>query len=475
MRFQSSIRKKVSYGFYVCLGLIVLIALVNYFNLTVVDRKVAASMVVSELFDTTLEMRRFEKNYILYNTADDYAQNLLFTETAEDIINKNKEAFEGLAIEAYISALELAIRDYKSLMKRYFETDKTSDTVGAYVMEGKIRLKGREIVDKAERMSLTEREYIRSLIASSRKILIGSIFFLIIAGCAIGQYLSRMVVRPLEQIEGSMRKVAEGKFNILAVDSTDIEIISLYSAFRRMMSELELRQKSFILQSEKLISLGTMVSGVAHQLNNPLSNISTSCQILSEEIEEGDIGFKKELLGQIEEQVERAKGIIHSLLEFSKKKEFERVPLPLTDLIEDTLRLLRGEILTQVEVRVNIPDDLWLMADKQRIEQAILNIIKNGIDAIPGEGTILISAGETTPDKTVEIKIQDTGTGIEAEEMEKIFTPFFTTKAEGKGSGLGLFVAREIIEDHEGTIEVDSTPGQGTTFTIKLPLKETGP
>jgi signal transduction histidine kinase len=112
------------------------------------------------------------------------------------------------------------------------------------------------------------------------------------------------------------------------------------------------------------------------------------------------------------------------------------------------------------------------MADKQRLEQAVLNIIKNAIDAMPEGGMINISSVEDIDNKLVEIRIRDTGMGMDPEVSRKIFDPFFTTKDEGKGSGLGLFVAKEIAEEHEGSISVKSVEGEGTTFIIKLPLKE---
>jgi len=471
-RIQPSIQNKVRFGYYICLALIVIVTFLNYLDMKRIDRKIAFSFTVSELFDTTLEMRRFEKNYFLYRGKEDYTENLRFTEKAEDIIQRNKGAIKKLAIRADVYAMEANIREYKSLMQKDFNLDKVYNPIEAYTLEGQIRLKGKKIVEAAEAIAIAERTYIRSLINSSERILIVSVVFLIIAGCLIGQYLSRMVVRPLKQLEDSMQRIAEGKFDTLSIDSSDREIISLSNAFSKMIKELELRQMKVIIQSEKLISLGTMVSGITHQLNNPLSNISTSCEILHEEIEEPDIKYKKELLEQIDGQVERAKAMVYSLLEFARKKELKITPLPLNDLVEDTVRLLQGDIPTNVGIETDIPEDIWIVADKQRIQQSLLNIIKNSIDAIPGEGQIFVSAKEDTENKTVEIKIQDTGSGIEPENIGRIFEPFFTTKEEEKGSGLGLFVAREIIEEHGGLIEVNSTPGQGTTFSIKLPLKE---
>lgn len=475
--FQASLRNKVRYGYYICLVIIIVGALFNYLNLKRIDKKIEFSFVISDFFDTTLEMRRFEKNYFLYMDKEDYLQNVKFTEKAEDIIRRNMDAIKELSIKTNVYALDKQIKQYKSLMKDYFQLDNKQDSIEKNTLGNEIRELGKRIVNATEAISIFERNYIQSLVTTSKRILLSSIFFLIVVCWLIIQYLSRMVVRPLKQLENSMQSIAEGKFdacNILPNDQADREIVSLGNACNRMIKELEVRQMKFISQSEKLVSLGTMISGVAHQLNNPLSNISTSSQILHEEIDEADIRYKKELLHQIDEQVDRAKTMVHSLLEYSRKKEFKSKELTLSILVDETIRLIQGDIPSNVEVKARIPDTICITMDKQRMEQAFLNIIKNAIDAIPdeGEGRVVITAEEDRDNRIAEIKIEDTGIGIEPENIKRIFEPFFTTKDDEEGSGLGLFVAREIIEEHGGFIEVKSTQGKGTTFHIKLPLKE---
>ena len=471
-RFATSIQNKVRVGYYFCLILIIIVSLLNYLNLNRIDRKIAFSFIISEFFDTTLEMRRFEKNYFLYRDKEDFAENLRFTEKAEDIIRKNREGIARLHIQTDVHSLETDIKNYKDFIRKYYGLNKSLSPIESYELEGSIRTTGKKIVDATEAISVAERKYIQALIVSSMRGLVASIVFLIVVGLIVGQYLSRMVVSPLKKLEESIQKIIDGKFDSLAIDSSDREIVSLSNAFSRMLKELELRQMRFIMQSEKLACLGTMVSGVAHQLNNPLSNIFSSCQILHEEIDYPDADYKKELMQQIEKEVDRAKTMVHSLLEFSRKKEFKSKPISLKALMEDTIRLIKGDIPTKVEVHVEVPEGNWIIADKQRIEQAIMNIIKNAIDAMPEGGKVSISAKEDTPNKQVEIRIMDTGIGIEEETAKRIFDPFFTTKEDGKGSGLGLFVAREIIEEHEGSIKVASVEGEGTTFTITLPVKE---
>jgi signal transduction histidine kinase len=470
----SSIQNKVRYGYYICLLLIISVSLLNYLNLRTIRKKIDFSIIISQFFDATLEMRRFEKNFIIYREKDNYIENVRFTELAEGILRKNRTEIEQLSPGTDIHALERTIQNYRSAMAEYYgiSLDRNRRVVQTAYLEGLIREYGKNLINVTEKISNAERTYIQSLIKSSKRFLLGSIFFLAFTGWLLGRYMSRMVVRPLKQVEENMQKIIDGNFARLDIESSDTEIRSLSNAYSRMLKELESRQISVILQSEKLACLGTMVSGVAHQLNNPLSNISSSCQILQEEIEDSDVAYKKELLRQVEKEVLRAKTMVHSLLDFSRKKEFKSKPMLLNELISDSIRLLQGDIPTKVEMKLSIPDHCWIVADKQRLEQAVLNIIINSIDAIPDDGEVVISAEEDNDNKEVVLRIHDTGLGIEPDIVKKIFEPFFTTKDEGRGSGLGLFVAREIIEEHEGSIEVESVPGVGTTFIIRLPVKE---
>lgn len=455
--------------------MIIVISALNFFNLKRIERKIAFTFITTELFDTALEMRRFEKNYFLYNDKDSYAENLRFTEIAEGIIQKNKNAIKKLAIETDVIVLESDIKEYKSLMRQFVKSSSAHSHVDLHKLEVKIRGTGKNIADTAQFISTKEREYIQSLITASNRILLASVVLLIVAGWLIGKYLSRMVVNPLKELQDSMQRIADGKFETcseLYPESKDKEILSLNKACSRMIQELEFKQMKVIAQSDKLATLGTMVSGIAHQLNNPLSNISSSCQILQEEVASIDKDYEKELLQQIEGEIERAKAMVHSLLEFSRKKEFKIKPAFLKDLLKETIRLLRGEIPSNVEITTDISEDIIITVNKQRIQQALLNIIKNGIDSIADKGEISVCARRNLKNKTVEIKIKDTGAGIEPENIERIFEPFFTTKGDEKGSGLGLFVANEIVKEHQGHVDLDSIAGEGTTFMIVLPLKE---
>jgi two-component system, NtrC family, sensor kinase len=218
-----------------------------------------------------------------------------------------------------------------------------------------------------------------------------------------------------------------------------------------------------------MASLGTLTSGVAHELNNPLNNISTSVQILLEELEDQDLAYKKELLTETEGQIQRARDIVRALLDFSRERSFKLKKVSFSELVENTIKLIKGEIPTNVQLTVAVPVDIQGDMDPRRIEQVLINLILNGIQAMEQGGILSISARREENHDGFCFEVSDTGKGIAPEDLGKIFDPFFTTKDVGRGCGLGLSVSHGIIEQHGGRIKVESKIGQGSKFTIYLP------
>jgi signal transduction histidine kinase len=494
-KYHPSIRQKITFGYYGILAIIIGLSILTFMELMFMEKKIMFGEVISEFFDTTLEIRRFEKNYFLYEKENDYRENIKYVAKAQELVEGNITGFEAIASERQVAVLRDDLKKYRELMEQYsILHQRLSGDIRKTILEGKIRKTGKNIITVAEDISKTERKDLQMMLNNSRNIIILSIITLSLLGIVIGQVLSRMVVKPLKMLENSLEIIADGRFERILINSKDREIVSLTNAFNKMLKELELRQRHLI-QSEKLASLGTLLSGVAHELNNPLSNISTSAEILREEVEEADTKYKKELLSQIENQTDRARNIVRSLLEFSRDKDFKKETLPLKRLFEETIGFVKGQVPTKIGINLDMPEDIVIYADKQRIQQAFLNLMKNAIESIAYEGAISVSAKKqkaidkiedetgiynylkyrgkcTLEQDTVDIEIKDTGAGIAHELLSKIFDPFFTTKDVGKGSGLGLFIVHEIIEEHDGCIAVDSEVGKGTTFLIRLPMKE---
>jgi signal transduction histidine kinase len=494
LKFWSSIRQKITLGYYAVVVVIVGLAVFTFVELRLLEKRIIFGEAIAEFFDTSLEIRRFEKNYFLYGQDADYRENIAYVVRAREILAANIHGFSMIASSGRVTTLTEDLGRYRELMERY-NLNRPKEGIRPVLAET-IRKTGKDIVTVAEDISRMERKNLQSILTRYQRMLIVWIISLSSLAVVIGQVLSRMVVRPLQKLEESMGVIAEGKFERVAIDSRDREIVSLTRAFNKMLKQLELHERHLI-QSEKLASLGTLLSGVAHELNNPLSNISSSAQILAEEIDDGDREHRKELVGQINEQSDRARNIVRSLLDFSRDRAFRKERLPLRRLIDETIQFLRGQVPTNVSITLSVPDDLAIIADKQRIQQVFLNLIKNAVEALPDSGgTVGITARKrratekteadamgiynylkfrgkcTVDDDTVDIEIHDTGAGIPSEMLPKIFDPFFTTKDVGKGSGLGLFIVHDIIEEHDGCVAVDSGPGKGTTFYIKLPFKE---
>ena len=481
---MSSLRRKVSYGYYAVVALLLGLSALVVVELRLLERRIVAGEALAEFFDATLEIRRFEKNYFLYAKWEDLNESMRYAGRARELLDRNAAAFGAFVPAPQLATLRDRLPRYESLMRRYA----AAAAPERKELEQEVRRAGKEIVTLAEEISGSERRSLQLLLARYRRGLVGAIVLLSALAIAIGQVLAREVARPLRALERALDSVAEGRYEPVAIGSRDREIVSLTNALNRMLRERELHERHLI-QSEKLASLGTLLSGVAHELNNPLSNISTSAQILAEEMGTGNCELAGELVGQIGEQTDRARNIVRSLLEFSRDREFRKEPLPLRPLVEETVRFLKGQIPPGVAVEVAVPAEIALPGDRQRLQQVFLNLVKNAVEAVPQEAgrvvvgarRILAGAGQQADaalvvhgaglsgGDVVEIEVRDNGPGIPQGIRKKIFDPFFTTKDVGKGSGLGLFVVYEIVDEHDGGIVVESGSGGGTVFTIRLP------
>ncbi len=231
-------------------------------------------------------------------------------------------------------------------------------------------------------------------------------------------------------------------------------------------------------RAEKLAAVGRLAAGVVHEINNPLATISACAEALESRADEGEFGFSeevedlKEYLGLIRSEAFRCKSITTSLLDFSRARSSDRTAVDLTETVRSSARLLahqkRGD---RVEIKLEMPDTLpTVNANSGQIQQAVIALATNAIDAMPEGGTLTFRAFQQN--NRVVIEVQDTGFGIAPEDMSKIFEPFFTTKEVGKGTGLGLSVCYGIISEHGGRLSVRSNLGQGTTFSIYLPIKQ---
>lgn len=469
-----SIQKKITLGFSALLVLISLTAVAFYFLVQQVEEKLYLVEVVEDFLSITLELRRYEKNYFLYRLDADYQDNLVYQDKLLKTVKDNTEIFASLDTTVVAEQVDRIIHQYRDKMYTLYSLNNgpknRNNTERRESLQNVIRDIGQQLTLYAEDITAREKTLIQRILKTSKTILLSSTLAFVILSFILIALLRQKFIASLNMLKEYTKQVAHGEMVDPPVKKVEEEIQTIFQAFARMNNELRLRQRQMV-QSEKLASLGTLLAGVAHELNNPLSNISTSAQILAEEEENPDKDFHKTLVKQIEEQTDKARDIVRTLLEFSRTKEFRKEELNLMVLINSALRLLRTDISSEIEVIMDIPDELIVNIDKQRMQQVFLNLIKNAADACDGKGKIWITAKEyiTNGHDEVEILVSDNGSGIPSETLEKIFDPFYTSKDVGKGSGLGLFIVHDIIESHGGSIIVDSRANEGTTFIIWLP------
>jgi two-component system NtrC family sensor kinase len=342
-----------------------------------------------------------------------------------------------------------------------------------------------------------------SLAASQRQLLGGLI------GTGLGLLLLTsgltwsMVLRPVGRLTAAAPRLAAGDFSARVPDDAGDELGDLARAWNAMAVDLgaaharlaewslaleervcektaELEQThQHVLRVEKMASLGKLAAIVAHELNNPLAGIATYARLLRRRLtpEGTETGTAEDdtqrILRLVEEEALRCGGIVKNLLLFSRTPGARFADEELAPLAERCALLVRHSFaLHNVELALDVPSGLRLECDAAQIQQMLLALVMNALEATPADGRVTVSAHVDETAGRVRIEVVDTGHGIPPDLIDKIFEPFFTTKEQGAGVGLGLAVVYGIVERHRGTIHIASEPGRGTTFTIDLPVRQ---
>jgi signal transduction histidine kinase len=268
-----------------------------------------------------------------------------------------------------------------------------------------------------------------------------------------------------------MERVRAGDLTARVPAQSHDEIGRLTDGFNSMVESLqktteELREshERQIQQAGKLASIGELASGIAHEIRNPLAGIGAAVEVLAESAKD------REIVGEIRKQINRLSATLRGLLDFSRPSEPEIMPCDVGELLKPMLALTRPDAQkANVQIITECPDNLPpISADPQQLQQAILNILLNAIQAMPHGGTLTVRTDLHV--NRLRLSIRDTGVGIPRENRERIFSPFFTTKHHG--TGLGLAITRSIIEKNGGTIAVESEVGRGTTVFMEFPVSK---
>jgi len=317
---------------------------------------------------------------------------------------------------------------------------------------------------------------LEEILAGEGRTLVAIIALTLAGGLFASWVISRSLARPIRELTGAMAVVGSGRLDHPVNATSRDEIGELARAFGRMTESLrqnvaQLDQtQAQLLQSEKLASIGEMAAAVAHGLRNPLASLRAAAQLVRRH---PDSPSSREHLDAIVEEVDRLDRRISHLLSFSRPAPYHPMPERLDRLVENLLPTFAQPMRERrVELQMDMPRDLpEVRVDPMQLEQALLELVSNALDAMPGGGRLRLGARamhDGPPGGEVVIEVSDTGAGIPPSVLSSVCEPFFTTRPEG--TGLGLAIAKRYVEQNGGRLEIESTPGSGTTVRVSLPM-----
>jgi len=458
------IEKKLIISSVINAAFIVLVGIVGFQYMNLVLTKLRFVEIADDLNASFLEMRLSEKNYFLFHNK----------ETLVEIQNKIEQTRKTLKIEGNDIVRAIGVSDLRGLEMR-LTTYETAIILAQGrapqdpALESSIRTAGRSLKEYSDSITQLERRRVNEIILGSKRFMLYSFWAILILSLLISHYISQKIVRSLRGIEAMTKSISGGNFNRIEGLQTKDELGAVVSAINSMSEELAHREEQ-IIQSKKLASLGILTAGVAHEITNPLNNISMIAQTYDEMYDKLEEQDRKSFMQRVEAETERIRKIVKNLLDFSKPKEAHPREADINTVIQKTLMLVQNMIdVSGIETSLQLHTDLpHVFVDEHQIEQVLVNLITNAVQAMSEGGWLVISSRSHNHGESVEIGVCDTGKGIPPEFVPHIFDPFFSTKGDG-GTGLGLSVSYGIIKNHGGEIRVESKVGVGTTFTVELP------
>lgn len=445
---------------------LLLIAVIGIFAIretNMVLAKLRFVEISDDLNASFLEMRLSEKNYFLYKESGNIQEIIDRLDASIDTINTELVNIElVVGHQTFVEMLGL-VEDYRSVL---ISLQKTPDDIEA---QETVREKGQALRAYSSNITKSERENVNHLVLVSGRLLFFGIVAVIALSFAILSYISRKISRSLQFVESIAVAISKGDFHhkTVAVPSDD-EVGSVIRAVNAMSEDLAEREEE-LMQAKKLSSLGILTAGVAHELTNPLNNISMTAQTFQEVYDNLTDEDRMSFMRTVESETDRIRDVVSNLMDFAKPRELALKPADLNDVIHRTLPLVRNMIeVSNLDIGLNLDPDLpQVVIDEGQMRQVLINLITNAAQASDPRMTITITTRRRTSGGS-EVMVSDTGRGIPPEQIEHLFDPFFTTKGEG-GTGLGLSITYGIIKRHGGDIRVVSAPGEGSTFTVWLP------
>jgi signal transduction histidine kinase len=463
-RIVGTIRERIIIIFILCVGFTGLLTGIYSWQVLNLKKKLLLMEEFHALFEDTLEVRRYEKNFMYFREASSLKEISAYLDKAQQKANKLSPNIISVIGAEKFRLFETNLLRYKTMIETCFKKCGELDII-------ELRALGTSMVDFAQTLLQEKRRRINQVLKQILFLPLAYMGGFVLLIILLFQSFARNILDRLAFVQKATEEVAEGNFTPISdPGKMKDEVHDLIAAFNRMASELESRWEQLV-ESRKLASIGTFTSGIAHELNNPLNNISLTAESLLDECDSLSEGESKEMLLDIINQASRASEVVRNLLDFSRTEAPSLTKLEVKEVIQKTVSLIRNQLMiVGVKLGCNTPDHIPpIRGNLHNLEQVFLNLLLNAIQAMPNGGKITIGVRETE-DGYVAIEVSDTGVGIKPEALEKIFDPFYTTKPAGRGTGLGLSIVYGIVKKHGGYVEVKSEVNVGTTFTVYLPI-----
>lgn len=466
------IRARLALGFLSFIVFAIAVTVGAWIMLSRLERRLRFLEVADRYTMEIQQARRFEKNYFLYGgNLQDVQEHIANARSL--LVAVAPDAAEVLAstdldkMRAHLSRYEALIA---ALVARNGARGPT-DGQGRPAIEAELRDHGSQMVAFALELAEKERGSVNATLALFKRLPVAFLAFLLVFSVVVANFLARQIVGPLSRLMATTQRIARGDFTPLTPLRWYRDEFSTFSiALNTMMRELARRQE-VLVQSHKLSAIGTLTSGVAHELNNPINNITLTAEMLKEDYGSLADEERLDMVNDLVVQGARAQKIVRNLLDFAREGEITTERLDLAKVLRGAASLAANQIkLSGAKIAIDVPPNLpAIHGDRQSLSQVFVNLLLNALDAVGKGGHVSIAAGASREPGYVQVVVSDDGCGIPAHVLPKVFDPFFTTKSRGKGTGLGLSVSLGIVRQHGGDIRVESAPGRGSTFTVLLP------
>ncbi|UCE67249.1 MAG: HAMP domain-containing protein [Candidatus Zixiibacteriota bacterium] len=466
-----SIRSRLLLGFLLLFVLSAGAEITSIITLGKLQNKTQFLGVADKYTNEIQQARRFEKNFFLYSTDLQFVFD--HVTTAESLMTSSEGELKAVLGEDNLQTLKLHLEKYIELLHDLRAVDAAEiSSPQNQMIENELRRHGSEMISFALELSEKELKTVKSMFKWVKIIPLLFLLVLLILAIYMANFLNRQINRPLSRLMKLTRRISVGDLTpIMPARKYRDEFTNMNLALNHMMYELNRRQEQMI-ESHKLRAIGTLTAGIAHELNNPLNNITLTAFMLEEDYDNLSDKERLEMVRDLIKEADRSKNIVRNLLDFARESEIDTEHLNIEELVSETIKLAQNRIrLKGVKVDAAFPDNMPLIhGDRQQLVQVFLNLILNAVDAMSKGGLLKISSPHSDLPDFITVKFEDNGCGIPHHMLSSIFDPFFTTKSTGHGTGLGLSVTQGIIEKHGGDINVESEVGVGTTFSVSFPV-----